>query len=277
MKRRTNQSGFTLLEIMVSISILALMALMISRIFTESTKAVEQGRDQALLDETARLILDDFATDISQAIVRTNIPFRVHTVSVGDALYCISTGVRRKTSTNPRDAAPMRFRSIQRIIPDNNLVPILNRRAAIESASGGTVTTTLMRQSDYVTDQSIDNGDFKTMKNNLLINDGEWFYTDALEETDGTIEQACLTFLDFNINGSYNSNRSADELPSINDLPRFVDLVVGLSTAKDMRMAMRLYAAQGENIALDYLAKHELIYSRRIYLTNRGINRLEFE
>jgi prepilin-type N-terminal cleavage/methylation domain-containing protein len=277
MRRRRNQSGFTLLEIMVSISILALMALMISRIFTESTKAVEQGRDQTLLDETARLILDDFSTDISQAIIRTNIPFRVHTVSVGDALYCISTGVRRKTSTNPRDAAPIRFRSIQRITSDNNLVPILNRRAAIESASGGTVTTELVRQSDYATEQPITRTDFKTMQDNLDINNSPWFYTEALEETSGTVEQACLTFLDFNINGSYASNRSADEFPTVEDLPRYVDLIIGLSTAKDMRMAMRLYAAQGERVALDHLAKQERIYSRRIYLTNRGIDRLEFE
>jgi prepilin-type N-terminal cleavage/methylation domain-containing protein len=72
-----HKAGFTLLEIIVSISILALMALMISRIFNDSTRAVEQGKGQSLIDGTARLLLDYIEQDVSQALIRTNVAFRV--------------------------------------------------------------------------------------------------------------------------------------------------------------------------------------------------------
>ena len=261
--KRTNQQGFTLLELIVSITILAMMALLISRIFTESTRAVNQGRGQSLLDETARLMLDSMETDISQALIRTNIPFRVSTVSVGYALYCISPAVRRGNETNPRDTAPVRFRSIRTA----KLVQSLNRRAAFQFSSGATDPTNegrrdLIKQSNMYRVQEMYLG-------------GKREYTERLTETDGISSHTALTFMNFHINSDSNSNRTPPiALPSPTDMPRFVDVIIGLITADEMRQAMRIHSAQGANAADDFLERRERIYTRRIFMPNTGLTRI---
>ena len=261
--KRSKQQGFTLLELIVSISILALMALLISRIFTESSRAVDQGRGQALLDETARLMLDSMETDISQALIRTNVPFRVSTVSIGDALYCISTAVRRGNETNPRDTAPVRFRSIRTA----ELVQSLNRRAAFEFASGATQSDSdksrraLIRQSNVYRAKSINLG-------------GTRDYNERLTETDGISDHAALTSMTFHINGDLDSNRTITEtLPTQTDMPRFVDVIIGLVTADEMRQAMRIHSSNSTK-ATDYLDRRERIYTRRIFMPNTGLTRI---
>lgn len=259
--RRSKQQGFTLLELIVSISILALMALLVSRIFTESSRAVNQGRGQSLLDETARLILDSMETDISQALIRTNVPFRVSSNSVGDALYCISTAVRRGQEDNPRDTAPVQFRSIQ----TRALEQSLNLRAAFEHAAGAADDTDsdrmkLSEQSDIYRTQSIS---FDNPQN----------YTERLTDTDGISDHASLTFMNILINGDRSSNNDPTALPDQTDMPRFVDVVIGLVTADDMRHAMRIYSA-GSTEASDYLDRRERIYTRRILMPNTGLSRI---
>lgn len=284
MARIRNSQGFTLLEIVISITILALMALMISRIFTESSRAVEQGKDKALLDETARLLLDNIEQDISQALVRSNVAFRVRSVSGGDSLYFISTGVRRKTETIPRDTAPMRLRTAHRISTENGLVRDLNRRVVIESASGSSGDDSegnkdLIHQSDYYATgiNPAPRSDFKTMSaNNAEINKGESPYTESLEETVGVQSHASITFLDFNINGNPSSNRSRNALPDPTDMPRFVDVSLGLVTSKELQQAMRIHTGQGESAATDFIDNRERVYTRRIFMRNRGTDPLTF-
>ena len=262
--KRTKQQGFTLLELIVSITILTLIALMLSRIFTESSRAVDQGRGQSLLDETARLMLDNMETDISQSLIRTNVPFRISTVSVGDALYCISTAIRRRLETNPRDTAPVQFRSIQ----TQKLEPSLNRRAAFKYASGATGTT------DNARKNLIAQSDVYQATGMRLI--GEAQYTEALEELNGITDHATLTFMDFRINSNSNSNWTATALPTQTDMPRFIDVIIGLSSADDTRQAMRIHSAKGPAAAADYLERREHIYTRRIFLPNAGLSRITF-
>jgi prepilin-type N-terminal cleavage/methylation domain-containing protein len=275
--------GFTLLEVVVSISILALMAIMISRIFSESTRAVDQGHGKALLDESARYLLDNIEQDIGQALVRTNVPFRVHSVSVGDALYFISPGVRRIETTNPRDTAPLRLGSAQRISSSNGLVPALNRYVKFEYSTGATEASAnavekLIRQSDVYAAPAVQapRADFVAMSSGDGINHSDRPYTEYLEAIDGLSDHACLTFMDFLINGNSGSNYGDSRLPDVADMPRFVDVAIGLVSAKDLQQAMRLHAAQGSGAADDFLKKNEQVYTRRIHLRNTGTEALVF-
>lgn len=262
---RIKQRGFTLLELVVSITILTLIALMISRIFSDSSRAVRQGRTQAMLDESARLILDAMATDISQALIRTNIPFRVSTVSVGDSLYCVSTAIRRGQDDNPRDTAPVQFRSIQ----TQELEWSLNRRATFKYADGAASHTDTGRRE--LIKQS------NTYRAPSIAVDGTRDFTEKLKDLSGITEQAMLSFLDFRINGDFDSNRSATALPQVADRPRYVDVILGLTSAADLRQAMRLYSAQGADAASDFLEPREQIYTRRIFLPNAGLSRINLK
>jgi prepilin-type N-terminal cleavage/methylation domain-containing protein len=278
MARTRNNQGFTLLEIVISITILALMALMISRIFSTSTQAVDRGKGQALLDETARLLLDVIEQDISQALIRTNVAFRVHSVVEGDALYFISTGVRRRQEGLPRDTGPMRLRTSYKRTTGTDL----NRYVIAESVTGSTENDTdgnerLIYQSDYYYPASPNPAPCSDF---ISIQGGEWkdagisAYTEFIEGTGGVHDHASITFLDFVINGDANSNFTADAPPDPDDMPRFVDVALGLVTSKEMEQAIRIDTAQGDAEANDFLHNKERVYTRRIFMRNKGIDHL---
>lgn len=260
MKPHTRKTGFTLMELLVSMTILLLLALMISRIFNTGSFAIRTGSNDALLDETARFVLDNLEADISQSLIRTNIPFRVEQVSVGDALYFISTAIRRTVQENPRDTAPIQLRTMA----TQNINSTLNRRITVEYKSGTGNVTNLVEQSDYYRSQKI-----------AIQSSGRRMYTEPLTDIDGFTQQAVLTFMDIHINGDSASNRNIG-LPSTTDLPRFVDIKIGLTAANEMRHAMRLH--QNNPASADaHLSENERVYTRRIFLPNIGTTQLSFK
>jgi prepilin-type N-terminal cleavage/methylation domain-containing protein len=264
MSARTSRRGFTLLEIMVAVAILALMALMLSRIFSESTRAVERGKGQALLDETARLLLDQAQRDIAQALIRTNVAFRVHEIDGNDALYFISTAVRHQLETIPRDTAPMRWQATR--------VADWNRYVEIDAPKSIDET---VYQSDYYVDPPGPVADFKTVHGGADLQIGHGQYTQPLTTgSAGSGSHALLTFMEFSINGDRTANRSADGLPEQGNLPRFVDITIGLIVSKDMEQAIRLRDGGNAQRADEYINRYERIYARRIYLPNQGLNQL---
>ncbi len=271
--RRTYKEGFTLLELLLAVAILAMIALMMARIFAASSEAVERGKRNAMLDEAARLLLDTIERDVGQAVLRTNIPLRVHSVAGFDALYFVSPGVRRATETMPRDTAPMRIRLANTASALNGLVPDWNWHLVVESAIGTTNTLDkLIRSSDYyATNAAQAVADFMPARGGAAMGRSEAEYTLPLETLQGTENHVMPTFVDFNINGDPDSNVSASAMPEVRDLPRFVDVVLGLAASSDIAQAMRLHAAQGAEAAEAYLQKHERIYARRIPIRNTGI------
>ncbi|MCF7818823.1 MAG: prepilin-type N-terminal cleavage/methylation domain-containing protein [Kiritimatiellales bacterium] len=272
MNRRESKQGFTLLEVLVAITILALMALMLSRIFSESTRAVERGKDQALLDETARLLLDYFEQDVSQALIRTNVAFRVHLLDGNDALYFISTAVRRQLETIPRDTAPMRWQAT-RSADWNWSVSIWSP----DNASGTKDSTrqNLIFDSDYYfTDPTDRSADFIPVHDGPAMVTFPGEYTQPLSGTSGMESHAVLAFMDIAINGDRNSNNSTDGQPTPDDMPRFVDVAIGLVSSKDMEQAMRLSNAGEQSRAENHIENNERIYTRRIFMRNIGTGQL---
>lgn len=260
--RHASRAGFTLLEIVVSITLLALMALLLARVFSESDRAVRQGKDQASLDETARLLLDLIEQDVSQALVRTNVAFRVGTTTdPNDTLYFISTGMRRQHERIPRDTAPMRIYA-------KNGGTGWSRSLAVQSpgnASGGSLATlkNLAQYSDYY---------FKNMDEALPDFGGatgmvEGEYTEQLGST--LEDHAVLTLLEFTVNGdpSWPSNPTGPPDPA--NMPRFVDVAIGLVSSAEMNTAIRKNAPQ------HYLDR-EQVFTRRIFMRNTGTGPLAF-
>ncbi|MEN3371320.1 MAG: hypothetical protein V7609_3463 [Verrucomicrobiota bacterium] len=67
--------GFTLTEMLVSIAVLALLALLISQIMNSATAAMTRGRKGIDADAEARIIFDRMATDFTRMVRRNDIDF----------------------------------------------------------------------------------------------------------------------------------------------------------------------------------------------------------
>ncbi len=260
---KQNRVGFTLLEIIISITLLVLIALMMSRVFNESTKAVNRGSDQLVLDDTARMLLDAFEQDISQALIRTNVAFRIYPDSRDGTLYFVSTAVRKQNADIPRDTAPLRISSL-----NSETDSLWNRYINLETAGDTAGNTSsairnLINHSDYyITNRISSAADVgKTSDAIQSIN-----YTRAASNQ--LKNHAVLTFLDFRINGDPDWIPNALEgLAAGKNSPRFIDVSIGLIPARSMKIAIRRNTSS-------YIRKNENIYTRRIYMMNQGIQNL---
>lgn len=265
-----NRRGFTLLEVIVAITILAVMVLMVSRIFSESTRAVESGKVQTRIDETARLILDLFEQDVHQALVRTNVAFRVQDFNGDESLYFSSTSARRSLSRLPRDIAPVRF-----LVSGSGF----DRQLELEGPSLSDQPTDddlerLVQQSDlYYNKIGQRQPDFKTIHGgSTWMSTYATRLTQAMEETAGN--HAALTFFEVDINGSDDSNKTEDKQPDLTDLPRFVDLSFGLISGTDLQRAMQLDEAGESSRADELIEMNQQVYNRRIFMRNLGTDPL---
>ncbi len=269
MKKPRRKTGFTLLELMVSVAILGLVAVMLSRIFSQSTKAVEQGQNQVLLDESARLILDLIETDLSQALIRTNVSFTVSSSGANDRLYFISTGMRRHTEKVRRDFAPMRFQLLVSAKTNALQNADWNQYFNIETYAGAhdEVEDDMIRSDYYFNNASETAGEFSPIHFTSTLNttyDKE--YSEAQET--GVEQLALITFLKITVNADTGWNSTAQGTPDINNLPRFADVSIGLVSAEELNRA-------DQTGNREIISDNERIYSRRIYLRNSGISALK--
>ncbi len=257
MRKNESSGGFTLLEVVVSITILALLTLMITRIFNQSTSAMNRGNELVQLDETARLLLNAIEQDIGQALVRTNVPFRVRsTLDLNDTIYVVSTGIRRQHETIPRDTGPMRIRAAQ---PSD--LPTLNRYLEIETpdTSSDPIDTLMTHSEYYFNDGTRNTNEFGAATNATFI--GEY----TLPADQALADHAVLTFLEFSVNANTNWSFNASQgTPLAVDMPRFVDVVFGLISATEMKTAIQLDSLQ-------HLDDNQRIFSRRISIRNQGL------
>ncbi|VGO12073.1 hypothetical protein PDESU_00623 [Pontiella desulfatans] len=278
MANANNRSGFTLMELVVSISILALMALMLAHIFSASDRAVNQGKDQAMLDDAARRLLDYVEQDIGQALIRSNVAFRVHQDDAAlelDSLYFVSTGARRQLEGILRDTAPMRWKA--------DAAGTWHHWLTIEAPYEGVDANTIdnvVRMSDYYHSapgqKSIDFRAAHAMGGeNGEITSTSIDYTQPL--LGNIADHAVLTTFQIAVNGDDAwTGGSPDGLPDPDDLPRFVDVTIGLVPSTTMEKAMQLFNAATPLRGRDLVAENERVYSRRIFMPNRGVERLSY-
>lgn len=264
---KQNRNGFTLLEIVVSITLLALIALMLARVFNESSKTIGRGQQDSLLDDSARMVLDYLENDISQAIIRTNVAFRVYTSPQNATLYCISPAARKLHDGLGRDTAQIRYSSAPAEtgnLTDSNRSLI---QEAPDNATGGSPSSriALMNHSDYSFNGSNLPVEFGTSPSGIA----RISYIRSME--DSLKEHAVLTFMDIAVNGNLNWKYSnTDTPPNPIDMPRFVDISIGLISSKEMNIAQLKNDGQ-------YVRNHEQVYFRRIHLHNRAPETLSFK
>ncbi len=72
-----NKRGFTLVEMLVSMAILAMIVMLMSRIFADGTSAYRHGMKTSDQNLQGRVILDFIARELKQAIVDDNLILRV--------------------------------------------------------------------------------------------------------------------------------------------------------------------------------------------------------
>jgi len=220
---KEKREGFTLLEAMVSAVLLALLTMLCVRVFSAALRTVNRGAKSTLLEGAARSLRDCVFRDVSQALVRTNVPFRVSGDGTYDALYFVSVGMRRQLGGFPRDFAPMRWGAEEPGLPTIRFPfgsavdsPAGNFRLILHSdfefPSGGS------RAAEFST---LRRDPPETMPTRLRVQSS---FSHAVNPDSG-VE---LSFLRFVVNADPSSNRGGTGPPDPRDAPRFVDVVFGL-------------------------------------------------
>jgi len=82
-----NATGFTLLEVLVSISVLSFVLIIFSTILDRSYQTAEYNRKRLFADEEARLVLDRIGTDLKAMLNRPDVDFYFLKNSGNDELY----------------------------------------------------------------------------------------------------------------------------------------------------------------------------------------------
>ncbi|HNR94552.1 MAG TPA: prepilin-type N-terminal cleavage/methylation domain-containing protein [Kiritimatiellia bacterium] len=101
MRRRPHNAAFTLVELLVAMAVLAVIIMMMARIFSESTRAFDLGSKIADQNLKGRMVLDFMAREISQAVADEVMGFRLDSKDIelyadsarpedGDALYFVT-------------------------------------------------------------------------------------------------------------------------------------------------------------------------------------------
>jgi prepilin-type N-terminal cleavage/methylation domain-containing protein len=100
MTRGRGQQGFTLIELMVSLTIFSVVALAIYSAFASGVGAWRSAREFSSTYQTARLVLDDMARELTNALTLSGSDF------VGEAQRLSFLTVRRPPDVNGRPADP---------------------------------------------------------------------------------------------------------------------------------------------------------------------------
>jgi prepilin-type N-terminal cleavage/methylation domain-containing protein len=98
MTRGRGQQGFTLIELMVSLTIFSVVALAIYSAFASGVGAWRSAREFSSTYQTARLVLDDMARELTNALTLSGSDF------VGEAQRLSFLTVRRPPDVNGRPA-----------------------------------------------------------------------------------------------------------------------------------------------------------------------------
>jgi hypothetical protein len=84
--RHESSSAFTLAELLVSISVLVLMVLLISRLVAAATNTISVGQKHVDTDSQIRPLFDRMATDFAQMLKRSDVDFYGKGTSSGGAM-----------------------------------------------------------------------------------------------------------------------------------------------------------------------------------------------
>ncbi len=82
-------TGFTLIEVLVAMSIVVLIVIMLSRVFTETTNIWNLGGKRIYAATEGRVVMDFLVRELTQAIADENVSFKLN--SDDDTIYGVTT------------------------------------------------------------------------------------------------------------------------------------------------------------------------------------------
>ena len=77
LKQRSRSSGFTLVELLVSVFVLVIIILLVAQLMTSATGITRTGNKNIDTDTQARVVLDRMALDFAQMLKRTDVDYYV--------------------------------------------------------------------------------------------------------------------------------------------------------------------------------------------------------
>jgi prepilin-type N-terminal cleavage/methylation domain-containing protein len=135
---RKRAAGFTLIELLAAMSVLVLIALMMARVYTDTTKMWELGTRRVTSAAEGRVVMDFLVRELATAIADDVVAFR--TVSPGlnnesfiygvetygaeaDEIYFVGLVSRGNSSNRRRTGAQFAYFVTQMVDEDENLMP----------------------------------------------------------------------------------------------------------------------------------------------------------
>src|SRR4030095_13828504 len=77
LKQRSCSSGFTLVELLVSVFAVVIIVFMVAQLMTSATAITRTGNKHIDTDTQARLVLDRMALDFAQMLKRTDVDYYI--------------------------------------------------------------------------------------------------------------------------------------------------------------------------------------------------------
>src|SRR6266567_4762411 len=74
---RRNSGAFTLVELLISVGVLALLILLVSQLMNSATAVARTGNKHIDTDTQARVILDRMAVDFGRMLKRTDVDYYI--------------------------------------------------------------------------------------------------------------------------------------------------------------------------------------------------------
>lgn len=280
---RITAAAFTLIEVMVSIAILSVIVLSLGRIFTTVTTATTRAQNTVLLDQTARRLFDSIQHDLSQAYVRTNMPFHVHSSGAYDTLAFVTAsrvGLAGSSNYNAiaeaRDSHAVAYSLTQ---DPNSGIDYIERASPLLLNNG-----TASDAARLFHDASSFYNNSNTLPMNNLATNALTSALDPAEDLDASTRntaggtQVVVLSATFRINGlgtpDTNHEFNVNQLPDPTNPPRFIDVDLALITKRDWD----LYTLLNNNNAItpqnDPRKQGLRHYSRRFPLNTRPVEAL---
>jgi prepilin-type N-terminal cleavage/methylation domain-containing protein len=106
--RKPHRAGFTLVELMVSISVLAILGGLVSQLMGSASRLTSTSKQSSDCDSEARYALNQIASDMARRVNRKDVDACLSKQTGNDLLYFFSeTPGYSKTLTDPRSRSPV--------------------------------------------------------------------------------------------------------------------------------------------------------------------------
>jgi prepilin-type N-terminal cleavage/methylation domain-containing protein len=263
-KRRRGRAGFTLLEILVASMIVAMLMLIIGRIFVDANRVYELGTKDMDINAEARAVLEFMAQELAAAVAETNGPLTlcitkdIRSEFYADELMFISLDgepAYHSPANIPREAVQVRYMAIL----DSDGIPNLRRLSTMND-----YLTACYKRDDWWNYNEMPgiqrvkgftagmNLNYRSLMNNVfqlkfhyMVYDGSGFYeVDEIGHGDG--------------------GRGANSLQD--EYPDFIDITLGVMSENDIKRWALLYDPGDDTAQKEYEERFGKVFRARVFL-----------